>query len=515
MNREYIPSRNPSPFRQQLPEQPPENNNEQRHDTDRENIDQELLPTATLDNLKEAQAFIELLKNATLDDEHSALSKETVDAIRNPVTEPLTIDDPSFRLSLDIFLACDKSSEKTYGKMCAAVLRYDPLCEILSYEQVLHRIKIMSGVVPMFHDMCINSCMAYTGPFKSLLVCKYCEEPRYKPSRRPIADDPHANRKPHRQFLSIPVAPQWQAIWRDPTSAKHAAYGWEKVQKAEEEFQRTGKISQYDDVQCGEDYHDLFRRGIIKMHNLIAVYSMDGIQLYRMKKSDTWIGIWTFMPLDPFVRYTKKHVRPALTIPGPNHPKHLDSFIFPSLHHMAALMNEGLPIWDVRDGLIHRSDPFNLYGTADTVGLAHLSGWVGHNGRCGCRFMCGMHGRHKHRAPMYYPAMLKPLNCDDIPSTRHNDYNINDLPQPLAERYRQDLALVLSSRNPTEYKCNRLSTGISKPSIFSGLPRVTPMPHLFPSDGMHRDALNFPQLMISLLRGTIDRDPSNNPSDWP
>ena len=36
----------------------------------------------------------------------------------------------------------------------------------------------------MEHDMCINSCLAYTGPYKHLEICPECGEPRYEPQKK-------------------------------------------------------------------------------------------------------------------------------------------------------------------------------------------------------------------------------------------------------------------------------------------------------------------------------------------
>ncbi|KIJ09474.1 hypothetical protein PAXINDRAFT_87391 [Paxillus involutus ATCC 200175] len=47
------------------------------------------------------------------------------------------------------------------------------------------------------------------------------------------------------------------------------------------------------------------------------------------------------------LRYKKKYVLLGVIIPGPNKPKNIDFFLFPSFHHIAALQHEGPPVWDV------------------------------------------------------------------------------------------------------------------------------------------------------------------------
>ncbi|KAF9019797.1 hypothetical protein BDZ89DRAFT_1116600 [Hymenopellis radicata] len=501
------PNHAPSPTRTPSPSPPPEELPQTAED----------MPVPTLENLMTAQKFIDLLREARLDDKYSKLSPEDIDLIRNPAREQLSLDDPGFRLSLDIFLAVTgRASQKTYSDIRDAIHRYNPTAEMLTYGILTRRIKAMTGVVPIMHDMCINSCLAYTGAFHDLMNCTYCGEARYKPLRTsPGEFDQGA---PRRQFMTIPLAMQAQAVWRHPATAEDMSYAFKELQKVLEEKQRNGGLPDvFHDIVCGEDLLQAMREGKIKEHDLLLLFSMDGCRLYRNKQSDTWIAIWLFLNLHWNVRYLKKHIRPAFTIPGPNHPKHMDSFIFPSLHHLAALQNEPgrLQIWDARDEQQHSSDPYLVYGTSDTVALADMGGWVGHNGKCGCRFMCGLQGRHKFHAPTYYPVLLKPNNSEHIPGTNRPDVDINELPEASEQRYSQNLALVLSSRTATEYRANRLATGITKPSIFSGLPRHTPMPRLFPGDAMHRDALNLPQLFISLFRGTIAHSEADPPSQWP
>jgi len=74
--------------------------------------------------------------------------------------------------------------------------------------------------------------------------------------------------------------------------------------------------------------------------------SLDGAQLYQDKDSDCWIFVYIIHNLAPELRYHKKFVIPAGFIPGPEKMKDGDSFLYPVLHHISALQNEGLRIWD-------------------------------------------------------------------------------------------------------------------------------------------------------------------------
>ncbi|OJT12485.1 hypothetical protein TRAPUB_10962 [Trametes pubescens] len=85
----------------------------------------------------------------------------------------------------------------------------------------------------------------------------------------------------------------------------------------------------------------------------------------------------------------------------------------------------------------------------------------------------------------------------------------------VSARYQEALGYVVSSRTHTEYTRRRLETGIAKPSIFSGLPRILSLPGCFGADLMHLLTLNLTDLMISHFRGTMPCDPTDDRDNWP
>ena len=107
-----------------------------------------------------------------------------------------------------------------------------------------------------------------------------------------------------------------------------------------------GLVNTYDDVFCGQAYLDAVTQNKIQQHDMLLMLSIDGAQLYESKESDCWIYIWIVLDMSPDHRYKKKHVLPGAIIPGPKKPKIIDSFLFPGLHHLSAVQQEGLRIWD-------------------------------------------------------------------------------------------------------------------------------------------------------------------------
>lgn len=467
-----------------------------------------------IDDVKLALDYIEALKNASLDSDIEPTSEELRSQIRNPPQHILTIDNPNDRLSLDIFLAIGNASEHSYDSIRTAIHRCYPESELLSYYKVKRLVAELSGVSPVERDMCINSCIGYTGPLAAAETCTHCGEPRY---------DPANNKKiPRKQFTTIPLAPQLQALWRTPQGAISMGYRERCTKNILDELQRQDGVrtSPYRDFFDGADYLEAVRDGRISTDDMVLMLSIDGAQLYRNKVSECWIYIWIIFDHAPSVRYKKKHILPGGFIPGPGKPKNPDSFIFTGLHHIAAIQKEGLRIWDAARDRVFTSYPFLALATADGPGMACLSGFVGHQGKCHCRVHCGLKGRHKPGKPQYYPVRKKPHNYN-VQGCDHDDVDLNDLlgnftTEESEARYKENLQTVQMSPNQADYYKARLESGICKPTIFSGLPpeRILGVPGCFPLDVMHLPALNLPDLFIKLWRGTFDCDPTDSKANW-
>jgi len=244
-------------------------------------------------------------------------------------------------------------------------------------------------------------------------------------------------------------------------------------------------------------------------HDTVLLLSIDGAQLYASKQSDCWIYIWVVMDLSPDLRYKKTHVLPGGFIPGPNKPKNIDSFLFPGLEHVSALQKEGLSIWDASVKQQFSSKPFVVMATADGPGMAYLNGLVGHTGVIGCRLYCPVTG-HRKEGGHYYPALLKPTDYE-VDFCDHADVDPTWL-KPLD--YKANLNILMAVRNEAEYRRACLATGISKPSIFSGLSRILDIPGCFPGNIMHLLCINIPNFFVKLFRGDLACDDTDDKVDW-
>ena len=451
-------------------------------------------PHITLEHMKTNLQFIRMVEEATLE---SQFSPAELQAFRNPQENRSSpSDDPDLRLSILFYISTlnHLQSQKAYASN-RSIIRDEFLeSKMLSYDQVKRRVSDLSGLVTWKHHMCVDSCVGFTGPFADLEDCPRCHQPRYDQGELRKSDG--KKKVPRKTFTTFALGPQLQSRWKSPEMAQKMFY---RRNKTRDELNRDEDADYvYDDIFCGSDYLGAVENGQINDYDTVVMLSIDGAQLYRNKKSDCWIYIWVILDLAPDQRYKIRNILPGGVIPGPGHPKILDSFLFPGLAHISAIQKEGLHIWDGYNRMAAVSFLFLLLALADAVAMAELSGSVGHHGRKGCRLLCPLIGRNKLGGSHYYPALLQSLGADNL-FRDHPDVDIGNLPPVDPAKYREDLNFVLESQTEVQYKQRRLQTGIRKATIFDGLPRILEPPTCFPGDIMHQPVINLTGLMFDLF----------------
>jgi len=171
--------------------------------------DDEELPTLVqshIEHVNLAQKFIQEISAATL--KNGNLDPDVIEHLRNPKEGLVDTSDPDICLSLDLFMACEKSLQSTYTAAGEAILRRLPESNLLSYHAVKKLIANITGVVAVMDDMCINSCHAFTGPFAELEACSICAEHRYDP----VQQGRTGKWVPQQQACTILLGPQIQAL---------------------------------------------------------------------------------------------------------------------------------------------------------------------------------------------------------------------------------------------------------------------------------------------------------------
>ncbi|KAG2349836.1 hypothetical protein BDR05DRAFT_972776 [Suillus weaverae] len=226
----------------------------------------------------------------------------------------------------------------------------------------------------------------------------------------------------------------------------------------------------------GLDYLGTVLDRDIKENDIVLMVSLDGAQLYEKKQLDCWMYIWIIINLSLDKHYCKIHVQPGGFIPGPNKPKNIDSFLFIGMHHLAAIQNEGLTVWDVSHDATFISNLHLLFTTADGPGLIYWDGMVGHSGKNG--------------------SLLKPLiQC--IHGSDHPSIDITQIPLGGSDDYAQNLYRLMTAPNQEQLDIWKTETVL----------------FCMTTDIMHL-ASNLSDLLLALWHGTIDCGTSDDEGTW-
>ena len=466
----------------------------------------DIIKTIELPHLQIAQQYIDLMRSAELG--KSGMQLEDIDTLCNLAHAETLVEPSPLLRSVHHFINNSAALRKHYEQLRTIEHRHRPDDPILSFDQVKCRVLWLSGVVPVEHDMCVNSCLAFTGPHENLEACARCDEARYFPGTT----------RPQKRFTTILIGPVIQAMYSSRSVADSMHY-MERTLADNVECVRLngGMLDSYNDTTSGLALIDAWDRGDLKMGDVAMQFSIDGAQLRADKPSEAWFFVWVFHNLPPSMRYKKAFVIPGVIVPGPEKPWDIDSFMFPSLYHIAALQREGLTVYDASLGTIVRSRPLVVFGTADSPGSAFMSGMVGHSSCVGCRLYCDMPSRRWTGDSHYYPTMNRPHDYD-VDGCCHRDISDSDLEEyqvGIPGKYQQNMQYLLGARTTADYKLMHLNMGLCKQTLFSGLPyQPLPVPSLFTMDIMHLTVLNDPDLFIKLFTGKLDVYPPDNRDDW-
>jgi hypothetical protein len=435
---------------------------------------------------------------------------------KSPIEGEVDISDPDTRLSIDLYFATSNASEKVYDSVRRAVMHRFPETHVESYHQVKKLVSSLTGIVEVREDMCINSCHAFTGPFEGEDVCTICGESRWDPIRL----EKQGKRIPRLTFPTFPLGPILQALWRSKESAAAMLYRHQKTIATLDESVDSDLV--YDDIFSGSQYAELIDEIDLSKNDVFVSFSIDGAQLYKNKKSDTYIAIFKIENLPPSVRFLTKSSFIACIIPGPAKPKILESFVFRTFYHLSALQRandtKGIRVWDATTRTVVDQRTIFALALADALALPDIDGRVGHHGALACRLGCKMKGRHKPNSGHYYAAHLRPRHYT-VESCNHEDFdftNAKNLEPASVEDFNSTVCTVINSTSRTAYERNRKATGISKPSLLLGLYKkyMFPFPRSISLDLMHLIKINICELLIPLWRGTIECAGTDDIHGW-
>ncbi|KAG2741517.1 hypothetical protein P692DRAFT_20653645, partial [Suillus brevipes Sb2] len=187
-------------------------------DADEEVLCRETYSSVSQDDLRTSLAFVVALQKASLDDPDTGLDPEAIERLRNPLQDVPSIEDDDTAAAIELYLKLSHA-ESNYNSAREVFDKYrkQGQDDIPSLHRVKKIFAELTGVEHVLHDMCIDSCVGFAGPFMDLVHCPKCGKSRYDETR--LQETGGRVKVPVKQFPTLPVGPQLQALYRDPDSA--------------------------------------------------------------------------------------------------------------------------------------------------------------------------------------------------------------------------------------------------------------------------------------------------------
>jgi hypothetical protein len=278
----------------------------------------------------------------------------------------------------------------------------------LSSPYVMKRkLQTFSNLVEERYDCCIDSCMAFTGPYKDLDKCKICDEPRYD------------NRgKARNIFRYLPLIPRLQVFFASDRIM-------DMLQYRQELGPYEGTMR---DVFDSEHFRELLDTtvkvdGVEYPHkigdsewDIFVGFTFDGVSLWRglgsvkARASTTcWPSAVIIYSFNPILRTRLEHVFSLGVIPGPHSPKHVNSFLFP-FYAEARLGSIGIPTFNRRIDRMFELHWYVVFNTLDMPALAKVDGGKGAGAIVPCQ-KCpieGIRDTTKKKGGTYYVPHQRP-----------------------------------------------------------------------------------------------------------
>ena len=190
----------------------------------------------------------------------------------------------------------------------------------LSLYKVKKSLERLTGLVPIFYDMCKNSCICYTGIYEYLESCLLCELSR-------------CDSKKVMPYLSIKKRLEIQ--YNNKVRAEELLYRYKYINNKDIDSE------DLEDIFDGKIYKELLEINLFNDKRDIAfTVSCDGYQIFKQKTDDCWPFLLINNNLDPSIRVKKENLIIPFLIPGPTQPKDFNSFLRPFVNEMKELESE-------------------------------------------------------------------------------------------------------------------------------------------------------------------------------
>ena len=166
-------------------------------------------------------------------------------------------------------------------------------------------------------DMCVNSCLAFTGEYSANVRCTICNAPHYD-----------TGRKTRKHAVYFPIIERLRLQFTDPARVRQLLYQSNYVQD----------FSKLQDIYDGHLYKEMLQEGLLAdPRDIIFSGSLDGYQIFKQQHDDCWVILLINHNLPPEVRVKKENLMVTAVIPGPRAPKDLNSFLRPLVDELLIL----------------------------------------------------------------------------------------------------------------------------------------------------------------------------------
>ena len=369
---------------------------------------------------------------------------------------------------------------------------------ILTSFTLQKRVLKLAGWKPERHDCCINSCIAYTGPFRRLESCPHCQAP-WK--------DEHGQSSP---YYTLPLAPQLTALYAASGSTRQA-------------MNHTAQMLDSFDPSIIRDIHDasvvhslLGKKVVVSNREQGHTYfedkrdvplglMTDGFQCFkraRRGKASAWPVILINYGRPVTERMRIENIIPFALIPGPNQPKDFNSFLFPLKADLDTLAT-GIQAYDSAQDALFELHAYLVVAIGDMQAVKHFSCMKGPGAKRPCR-RCNIKGIWCQARRKYY-VPLRPPDDDDPPLRQA--YDPERLPLRTTAQVIQQLQEIRQETRLTARDQLTTKFGIVGESVLNSMPgfhRILGYPHEY----MHLLFENIIPMLVCLWKGDF-RDVDN------
>lgn len=176
--------------------------------------------------LQNVMSFIHLVCNASLKDPIAKMTILMLARLCNPHEAPIQINSPGVHHSISTYLALEHASQNAYDSVIKSTQTnfagVDGVDDCLRFGVVEVAIAAYTGIEPIKHDMCLNLCLTFTGPFADFERCPMCNTSHWNKAKLKAS---HGCLKlPAKTFTTLLLGPQLQALYHDLENAHAMTY---------------------------------------------------------------------------------------------------------------------------------------------------------------------------------------------------------------------------------------------------------------------------------------------------